>query len=72
MEQCVEVLCDITGYKSRNTVYENILIPYKSELDYDQGGPIVYPETRGQRYLIDRAGFERWWRKNIRRVREGK
>lgn len=72
MEQSIKPIQEITGYKARNTVYDNILIPFKDELDYYKGGPVAYPETRGQRYLVDRVGFEKWWRKNARRVRERK
>ena len=72
MEQKIKPIQEITGYKARNTVCDNILIPFKNELDYYKGGSVIYPEMSGQRYLVDRFAFEKWWRKNAKRVRERK
>lgn len=58
---------DATG-RSNNWLKENILYPYRDELDCLNGGFVKYPEKRGQPWKFGAVQMRQWLDDNIERV----
>lgn len=56
-----------TGRKN-NWLKENILYPYKDELDVNNGGFVRYPEISGSPWKFGAAKMTQWLEDNMRKV----
>lgn len=58
---------ELTGRKT-NWLKDNVLYPYREELDVDNGGFVRYPEVSGSPWKFGAAKMAQWLEENMGKV----
>lgn len=54
--------------RSHKWLKDNVLYPYRDELDIDQDGFVKYPDIKGQAWRFSALDMANWLEENKRRV----